>query len=250
MKQRKHCRILVSFVIVLLISIMLTPIVFANAAEPPLLTIMVIFPPDDLTLSIRSADGSNTKAVKLYKNQKAWEAYYRFFRWMEDAHMPSLEGAVLVVQSNDKNFECLLPEFAFKRYNNLLILNLANESITEDQSPARSILLVSMRVILTLIIEGLIFFAFGYRNKASWIAFVVINLLTQGTLNMVFIGPILSSYFIFGFIFLEFFIFIIEMAAFPFILKEHKKKRAAAYALTANLASLILGCILLSCLPV
>lgn len=250
MVKKKSTKILVFFTLMLLISVILTPAAFANSAEPPGLTIIVSFPPDDLTLSIRFADGSITNAVQLQKEQKAWESYYRFFYGMVDSTRPSLEGTILVIQSNEYNFECLLPESSFNQYNNLLTLDVENQNITEGQSTVRLFLLVSMRVILTLIIEGLIFFAFGYRNKVSWIAFVIINLITQGVLNALLTGPNLASYWIFGFVFYEFIIFIAEMIAFALILKEHKKSRAVVYALAANSVSLILGGVLISYLPI
>lgn len=234
----------------LLILAALTPAALANSAEPPGLTIIVSFPPGDLSLSIRFADGSTTNAVQLQKEQKAWESYYRFFYGMVASTRPSLEGATLIVQSSENTFECLLPESSFSQYNNLLTLDVENQSITEGQSSARLFLLVSMRVILTLLIEGLIFFAFGYRNKVSWIAFVVINLITQGVLNALLTGPNLGSYWIFGFFLYEIIIFIVEITAFALILKEHKKGRAVHYALTANFASLFLGGVLISYLPI
>lgn len=248
MRRRNANKTVAFFILILLITVISTQTAFANSAEPPGLTVIVAFPPDNLILSIRFADGSVTNAVQLQKEKKAWESYYRFFYGMVASSRPSLEGATLIVQSSENNFECSLPESAFGQYNNLLTLNVENQSIAVGQSPARRILLISMRVILTLLIEGLIFFAFGYRNKASWIAFVVINLITQGMLNASLSGP--DSYWIFGLIFYEIIIIIVEMIAFSLVLKENKKSRAVVYALSANLASLILGGMLISYLPV
>jgi hypothetical protein len=242
-------KLTVYFISILLITLTLAPTAFANSAEPPNLTVIVSFPDNDLTLSIRFADGNITDAVQLQKEQKAWEAYYRFYG-MGASTGPSLEGATLIVHSSQKSFECSLPSSALSQYNNLITLNIENESIIEGQPLARSMLLVSMRVILTLLIEGLIFFAFEYRKKTSWIVFVVINLLTQGALNIALNGPNLGSYWIFGFALYEIIIFIVEAVAFALILKEYKKSRAIIYTLAANLASLILGGALISYLPV
>lgn len=237
-------------IFVLMALFILTPTAFANSSEPPCLTVIVSLPADDLTLSIRFADGNTTDALQLKKEQKAWEAYYRFFYGMVTPSSPSLEGATLIANSGQKSFECPLPSSTFSQYNNLLILNVANESITQGQLLPRSILLVSIRVGLTLLIEGLIFFAFGYRKKASWIPFILINLLTQGFLNIVLSGPNLGAYWVFGFAFIELIIFAVEAIAFTLALKEHKKGRATIYALTANVASLVLGGILISYLPI
>ena len=64
------------------------------------------------------------------------------------------------------------------------------------------------------------------------------------------IGPHVNAYWIFVFLFCEFIIFIVETLAFSMLLREQKIDRAAAFALTANAASLILGGLLISKLPV
>jgi len=249
MKQTRLTKFIIALLLMLTIAAV-NPAVYANSAEPPQFTVIVSFPPEDLTLSIRFADGTTTEAIQLEKSQKAWEAYYRFFYWMPEARHTTLEGAALVVQSSDMNFECPLPTSTFQTYNNLLTLNLTQESLSAGLSPVRSALLIFLRVLLTLLIEGLIFFAFGFRSKHSWIVFLIINLLTQGMLNLSISGPILGSYWMIAFVFWELVILIAEMTAFPLILKEHRKGRAAAYAFTANLASLVLGGMLLSFLPI
>jgi hypothetical protein len=238
-----------AFILVLLSSAVFPSTAFANSGESPSLTVIVSVPPDDLSLSIRFADGSETGAVQLEKEQKAWESYYRFFYGMTPSR-PSFEGATLIVRSRENNFECILPESSLSQHNGLLTLDVENQSIREGQSPARLLFLIFMRVILTLIIEGLVFFVFGYRSKRSWIVFVVVNLITQSALNALLTGPNLGGYWVFGFAFYEFFIFITEMAAFALLLKEHRKSLAVGCAFTANFASLVLGGILISRLPI
>ena len=222
----------------------------ANSAEPPCVTVIVSFPVEDLSLSIRFTDGTESNAVLIKKESKAWETYYRFFSNMVGFSRHSLENAMLVVESSEKSFECQLPETSFKQYNNLLSLDFENETITVGYKPMRNILLVSMRVLLTLLIEGFIFLAFRYRKKSSWITFLLVNLITQGALNISIYGIHLSGYWIFGYVFYEIIIFIVEAIAFSCVLKEHNKGRAISYALIANFASLILGSLLIGYLPV
>lgn len=248
MVRKKPTKLLVFFVLLVLNSVILTSTAFANSAEPPSLTFIVSFPPDDLLLSIRFADGSTTDAVPFREN-KAWESYYHFYHWMDAPIGQMLDGATLIVQSSELSFECLLPETTFRQYNNLLTLNIKNQSIAIGQSLARLLLLFSMRMIFTLLIEGAIFFAFGYRKKTSWITFIVINFITQGALNALLNGPNLGSYWIIGFVFYEIIIVIIEAIAFSSILKE-QPRRAVVYALTANIASLVLGGMMISALPI
>lgn len=249
MKQlRKLSTIFLLFSMIILI---LSSTAYANSAEPPCLTVVVSFPPDDLTLSIRFADGNETGAILLKKEQKAWEAYYRFFYGMARTSRASLnEDATLIVESSEKSFECSLPVSTFNRYNNLLTLDFKSQNVVLGQHPLRTPLLIAMRVTLTLLIEGLIFFIFGYRKKSSWITFIFVNLFTQVALNILLSGPNLTAYWIFGLAFYEIIIFIVEAILFSAILKEYKKGRAVTYAFVANIISLLLGCILISSLPV
>jgi len=241
---------LILVILIIALSIAYPAGVFANSAEPPGLTVIVSNPPADLSLFIRFSDAQEAAPVLLSKERKGWEAHYRFFYHMIPLRNKNLEGAVLMVQSSEKSFQCALPASTFKMYNNLLTLDFEQESLKIGQSPLRVPLLVSMRVVLTLIIEGMIFLLFGYRKKASWIAFLIINLITQGGLNALITGPNLSPYWVIGFIFGEIIILIAEAIAFASLVKEFKKGKAVLYSVLANTASLIAGGFLISYLPV
>ena len=246
----KHFRKLLSISLTILLILSVITIAHANSAEPPCLTVIVSNPVEDLSLSICFNDGTESNALLLKRESKAWETYYRFFSNMVGFSRYSLESAMLVVESSEKSFECKLPETSFKQYNNLLTLDFENEAITVGYKPLRNVLLVSMRVLLTLLIEGVIFLAFRYKKKSSWVSFLLINLITQGALNILIYGIHLNGYWIFGYVFYEIIIFIVEAIAFSCILKEHNKGRAISYALIANFASLILGSLLIGYLPV
>ena len=109
-----------------------------------------------------------------------------------------------------------------------------------------------MRLLLTLLLEGIIFWLFWFREKRSWLIFLAINLVTQGVLNIWLNsgGSLIPSYLIFNLIIGEFFVFAAEMYAFPIFIKEHKKSRILMYAFIANLMSLIAGGYIISVLPV
>jgi hypothetical protein len=242
---------LACFILALAIIISLTPVVFANSAEPPGLTVLVTFPPDDLELSLRFDDGETAEAIPLRMERKAWEAYYRFHYYMDGRiERGSFENAVLVAQSSERSFECSMPDYSFGYYNNLITLNMTDETIAAGQTPGRTALLVAMRVCLTLIIEGLVFFLFRYRNKKSWILFIVVNLMTQTALNASITGPLDSPYWLIGYFFAEILIFAAEMLVFGLALPEHRKLRGVGCAFCANLLSLIIGSQIISNLPV
>ena len=252
MKLRKLFLIVSVPVILLLLVTMPTSIISANAARWPDLTVIVDFPPDDLALFLRSQDGSIDNAVELEKSKTAWETYFRLRYWPSDDS--SRAGSVLVVQTGNRSFECALSEYTAGTYNAIIKLNIASGTVSDGNSLTRTVILISLRVAITLLIEGLIFYAFGYRKKASWICFVIINLFTQGWLNkMLCGGPNYSYQANITLIFIEPVIFIVEAVFFSItlapIIKEQTVGKAIAYTFIANIASLILGALMLSMLP-
>lgn len=248
--MKKYTRSIQYIILIFITCVFSVTLAYGNSAEPPCFTIIVHSPPSDLSISLRLENNKQTNLVVLDKDQKAWEAYYRFFYHSGGFKNADLESATLVIQSSSKSFECSLPASTFSTYNNLLTLDLKHESITIGQSPLRIPLLVSLRVGLTLLIEGLIFFFFGYRQKASWIAFLVINLITQGGLNMLLSGPNLGYLWIFAFLLGEFIVLITEIIAFSLFVKESEKSKVIVYVIIANIMSLIIGGMLISYLPI
>jgi len=245
MKSVKKFSLVCVFVFILLI--ITTQTVYANSAEPPGLIMIVDSPPDDLTVSLKFEDGS---VVELDKTKTAWEAQYRFIYGMITRSVTSLESATLIAAWDDTGFECALLGSMLNRYNNILTLDIRSQTVSNGQTFARSAALVSMRVVLTLIIEGIIFLAFQYRQKRSWLAFLIVNLITQGILNVALNQSFTNSYLILALVFYEILVFIAEAVALTAIIKEHKKGRTLGYVLAANLCSLVLGGFLISYLPV
>lgn len=226
----------------MLLVITFTVLCFGNSAEPPSILIIVPDAPDDLEISI-DPDNANIKASM---RDKIIERYYVFY----SADLRMAKNYNINISTGEDNFEILLEE-PMKTYNNIYMLNLENQTLTPGKSLLRSVLLVSLRIILTLIIEAIVFWLFGFRNKNSWLAFLLINLITQGALNIWLNGFVpLASYLIFSLIFAEFFVFIAEIVMFRVFIKEHSPGRALLYVITANFMSLFAGGYIITILPV
>ena len=103
-----------------------------------------------------------------------------------------------------------------------------------------------MRAISAILIEGLLLFVFGYRRRSSWIAFVVITVITQSLLYAYLDYSTTEIMMFFIMIMFEFLVFIAEIIAYILVLKEHRERRATIYALTANIASFLLGGLLMT----
>lgn len=190
---------------------------------------------------------SNENEPEASVRKIAWEGYYAFY----SRDMLSDSEYTFRVTTNGESFECSVTE-ALQTYNNVFTLDISNQELTPGKYPLRSFLLVAIRVILTILIEGFIFWLFMFKEKRSWLIFLTINLVTQGALNIWLSSQasLLSNYLIFSLIVGEIFVFAVEMIAFPIFIKEHKKSYILIYAFVANLISLIAGGYIISMLPV
>ena len=259
----RHFRLLC----LLLVTVVLLVLpVFANSAEPPCLTIVVVNAPDDLELSL--VDESGAEAFQLRKRQsvRGWETYFRFT--YSHVTIPGMEiGAddvdlskLRLAVTTDGNTTYLnLPDQTFDHYNNVLLLDLSELKRFPESFPAqymlrselyagRMVLIIGLRVVLTLLIEGILFWAFGYREKHSWGVFLGFNVLTQLVLNLLLGGASMDSYVLFGYYLIEAGIVVFEAFAYWNTLKE-KRGRSIPYALCANAASLVIGALMITNLP-
>ncbi len=241
-----------AFALAMLFLVLLLPVdVSANAAEPPCLTVVVVNAPDDLEVSLRYTDGTEVEALRLYQFYRSWETYYRFFYNHDTPYEKvDLQNVVLTASTADRSFDCPLHTGITKEYNNLLLLDLDEQTLTSGLYPGRYAIIVTIRVLTTLIMEGVIFFLFGYTEKKSWVRFLIINLITQAFVNIVLYDAGFDAYLLLGYILLEILVILTEMISFPSAVREHGTIRAVVYALVANLISLYVGGLLISYMPV
>ena len=113
-------------------------------------------------------------------------------------------------------------------------------------SPAMAYALQFLCTLLpTLLIEGLLLFAFGYRSKRSWLVFLLVNLVTQGGFAVYLAVTVLnhgvSGWSLIFYIPIEVIITLVELLLYRRLLTEKNKVRAAVYAIAANLCSAVLG---------
>lgn len=229
---------------ILVLMLFLHGLALANAAEPPGLTVIVNNPPEGLTLSLQL---DNEDTAPLVAEHRFWEGQYKFYYHDIPGSRDWIKTAELTAEWSDRTLGIPIPREYFG-YNNQVTLNLKTGELIQGQNPMRAPLLTAMRVILTLIIEGAILFAFGYRTRQSLIVFLILNLITQTALNVVFIGA--DAYWFILYVIIEIGIFLLEGAVCKDRLTEHGKKRAILYSITANAASLLLGGWMISSLPV
>lgn len=215
---------------------------FANSAEPPAILIIVENPPADLeiTLMVGSA------ATPAHKTKKVIETYYTFY----SRELRESDDYTLQVRTGDQSFKVPLA-LPVQKYNTIFTLNLETRTLAEGTRPLRTAMLVSLRVVLTLLLEAAVFWLMGFRDKRTWAAFLGINLFTQGALNLWLSGMMpLQSYAILALIWGEIFVFLAEVTAFKLLVKEHSALRVIGTVLLANIFSLFAGGWLITVFPI
>ena len=102
----------------------------------------------------------------------------------------------------------------------------------------------------TLVIEGVILWLFKFRQKRTWLVFLLVNFVTQLALHLYcdLLGgvPFADSYdnvgyYVMSLLVPEFLIFIVEAISYGVLIKEETSGRRAGYAVCANAASFLLG---------
>lgn len=231
----------VFFLLLICLSSFNTLVCYGNSAEPPSIVIIVPGAPKDLEISV--AGGGTVLNTK--KSEYALETHYFLYslKLSKDKYAIQVNSKTKVMDYN------ITMEKPLERYNNVYTLDLEQQKLSAGKSVGRSVLLVSLRVMFTLLIEAGVFYIFGFREKRSWLIFILINLITQGFLNIWINNSVPSSYQLyFGILFAEVLIFIVEAILYVLFLKEHKRGRKVCYALISNLVSFIAGGYLISLL--
>ena len=248
-------RVFRRFLAALILIFLLAPMAAANSAEPPCLTVVVTGAPSDLSLSLEFTGYSlpdGTPAVfEPGLELRAWERVYRFWGGWFSLPDEAMEHAQLRLSAGNESFTCPVPSSALSGYNRLLSIRYQTRTLLSDAALAwRTPLLITMRIVLTLALEGSVLYLAGYRRRCSWIIFFVVNLITQGLLNLAVQGPnsMYTAYLVLQFG--EPLIFLVEAVTFAFAFREHSRLRAAATSLLANLVSLIAGGAMLLYLPI
>ncbi len=225
------------FLLPLAVVLIGTGVCYANPPPPPSVFIIVPHAPKSLTLSI----GSVTPQIK----QRAFDTYYGFyFQWTTP------NDNILQVTDGDNTFEIAVPPL--QSYSSTFTLDLNGRSLTSGAPALRPYEFAAITIVLTLVIEGIIFYLFGYRKKASWIAFLITNLITQGFLY-VWLNkgnyPSVSGYGVtFDLILGEFLVVIIEAVVLLIAVRERSRLETFLYVIMANLVSAIAGGFLVSAL--
>lgn len=256
MEKRKAFRI----ALVAAILLCLLPVgAAANGAMGPEMTIIVIGGPEDLTIDIVKTDGINEGRIHLEGVvQIGFERRYRvdyLQEWTAHPKEELLRNAIkttLEVRGTGLSWDIPADGIEYKGYSHLVTLDVSSREVIPGQPPWHQPLLVGIRVVFTLLVEGIAFYCFGYRKKGSWAVFILINILTQTGLSFLMAQAEFGIYLLSLLVYFvaEPLIFIMEALAYVFLLREKSWKRGMTCALSANAVSLFLGLLLCAFVPI
>ncbi len=218
--------------------------VMVHAIPPPYITISVFNPPSDLKLSIRYSKNNVTITKLLERRDIAWKT--EFYLWYHDflRDRELYYNVFLIVESLDYNFEVPLPDEGLD-----YTLDLKSQNLYEGYPVWHGTFSTILRIIVTILLEAVVFFLFAYREKRSWILFLIVNLITNGALHICvgFLSDDSAASIFFEIIGAT--VIVAEMIAFAAALEEQSRWKAILYAFVANFLSLVLGTYLLGMLP-
>ena len=137
-------------------------------------------------------------------------------------------------------------EIVRKSFQLTLNYDYATGAISQPSLLVAYLLQILSTLIPTLLIEGLLLLLFRFSLRRSLWPFIIVNLATQilltATLGMAAITQGMFTAYLLA-LPIELVIIIAESIAYAFLLKEHSKGRRIGYAITANIASLVVSLI-------
>ena len=226
--------------------------------QPPTLTVILLGAPGGTEMRVILQHEGEEVNVPLEKETRAWENTYRLYRaavwqfnnWYGNAH--DFQGAELLLISPTGEKRVPIPDGLLheRGFNEVLTLRYGSGRLSYDVPFWRAPLLVSLRVLAALLIEGFIFHLSGYTDKKSWLLFLAINVVVHGALSVFCSGWINVNPSIYAMYYIATFVaFLVEVAAFLVLVDEQSSDRAIGYLVKANLASLAANLLMISFLP-
>jgi hypothetical protein len=213
----------------------------ANSAEPPMLWILIPGTYD----TIEGVLVVDSIVIHGWVNENKTESYIRFYYSSipDFNRQEPIDGsdAVFFITLDNKQY-MIKADIRASGYNDLYTFDVDTLALIKGKTWVRDAKLVSVRLISTLILEALVFFVLGYRHRRTWILFLLVNLLTQGFLNIWLNSDMPQNvYMLFVLMIAEAVIIVVEEAVLLFTVKEGKIPKLFVTILLANLLSLFLG---------
>jgi len=224
----------------------------AKQGRTPGLLIFVINAPKDLELFIQFRNSALPEPQEMQRTSRYWETYYNYyFQRLPGRFDEDFIGAKLIVQSSRYSYELPIPRDPEIRVDKrMMTLDLKQGTLVYGEPGWRAPLSVAGRILLTLVLEGVVFYLFGLRDKMSWLSFFILNLITHSLLSGFLTHPIEAKGDFFSLVFNSVAIIFVEAGFYYFTLREFElSPKMLLYALVANLVGFYLGNLIMPYFP-
>lgn len=232
-------------IMVLIFALIYMTIVYANSCEPPSIIVIVKNPPKDLSIDTYI----NGEYIKGIKYKAGWEAYFAYYTVYSEKKSPPK----FFVRYGDIEFDYVHDSNMYG-HRNIFTLDIENEKLISGVYPYRRLLIILPRLLLTLLIESIVFYLFGFRERFSWVVFTITNIITQLGLNWKLFDGVtryFDPYYIsFQLVHIELYVLVFELIVFRLLIKEKSRRRINVYTILSNIISLVLGGYLIMYLPI
>lgn len=234
-------RPMVIFVLTIFFLILMSSLCFAYSPDSPTIIIIVPRAPSDIDITL-NVDGNQFEGLRDIGFMET-QYYFHGFKCNK-----SSEFSIDVSYNGFSDVITL--DATYNKYINAFELNYRTFEIKKDVSRKRVRLFAVLSIFLVMSVEALVFFSFGFRERKSWLVFLVINLVIQGIFNNVYV--VLSGTYQFMLSMLLFgglYLFLFEGAGIVLLVEEKREGKRFAYVMVANLLGLVVVAALIPFMP-
>lgn len=252
-------KLLLALVVFALVFTALPIDAWAIGSSPPTLTVLVYGAPKDLDMHIVLQYEGQPLSCPTERERRAWETMFRLYRagvsmytqWHGNAQ--DFQGAELLLTGGGQQRHIPIPDglLSAHGYNEVLTLYYTSGTLRYGFAPWRAPLLIGLRVLAALLIEGLFFRLSGFSQKETWFAFLGINIVVHGVVNALCYGKfnLTTPRYSVAFFMVILLSFLVELTAFLLTVHEYDSDRLSRCLLKANVASHAFNYVLLALLP-
>lgn len=229
----------------------------AAPGEDTFFTIYVNHAPKGLALTLRYPESAELETMEMIREDRGWETTFRVYfrghliKWRRG--LP--DGTELLVKNGEESFSLVLPEDKFVGENAVFRLDWKTRELEEGIPPLRAVLLTAMRVVITLLLQVLVFALAGYRTRRSWKIFAITAAVTQLALQLLIYhgaSTLCSDYVLWvlvALILMEAFVTVVHTIFLSHMLWEYRERQAVVSAVLCNIATLAVGTVNVLFLP-
>lgn len=236
--------------------ILTVPALAAGIYHAPVLTVIAPLAPGDMKVTVTIFKKDATIPVVLEAERKGWEMQYMLRReavygvttWYGNAY--DFKDAEMTVEHGGETKVVPIPaELLSERGSeDYFTLNWRTGQLTA-LSKWRAPALMVMWAAIAMAAEGLVFYLYGYRNKRSWIVFLLLNLVTQSAHHSLVSGINVDVNRLKVYILFIPLLFLVEMIVYVMFVDERSRDRTITFAALGNLASQAVVALLMGVLP-